>query len=662
MRIPPLLLAVTIIFWGIETLNIVLGCIGAAIIGSVTVIRFRLSMSDDDFVRVSDLTSIIFLSAVVLTFLNVEKVLFLKTLVQWLPIVLLPLLLSQLYTDREKIIIGTRFGFRKNEIHKHEPLDFRYYYLGLCLFSAAMANSRSVFFFPCAGVLFFWIVLANRGRAFSLPVMAVAFLAVVGLSFIGFRGAESVHEYFRDKTRMMLRNYYFSKYADPFKSHLSYGSISKLKSSGDIILRVQTADAVPALLKNASYGLYGKETWYSNQAFDYLVVSKFGWELMEPPKNESNHAKIEFYLPKEKGLLPQPYGSYRVTGPSIYELEQNSSGITRIINGASLISYDIFYDFSLSKSTDTPNQKNTIIGSKEKAVMTQITDKWELEFLTDRERVEAVEEFFLDGFSYSLSLDGRGQFSTVLENFLLGNKVGYCELFATATTLMLRNIGVPSRYVTGYMVAEKSNFENKYIVRDRHAHAWSEAYVDGRWIPVDTTPGDWFAMENGERSLIQQLSDILSYFKLQYDHFRIRTEQNYVKVLSGITIFLAAILIFRIYRRMNAKNIPPERSLELKEFTAIDSPLYDIEEQLQKIGIARYTDETFLAWAERINSTRNIEIAKLVRIFRLHQGLRFDPNGLQGSDRENLKTLAENWLATHSGSESAQQLVHEQKP
>jgi len=72
--------------------------------------------------------------------------------------------------------------------------------------------------------------------------------------------------------------------------------------------------------------------------------------------------------------------------------------------------------------------------------------------------------------------------------FLNEQKTGCCMHYATAATLLLRMLGVPARYVSGYVVnIPDSGFA---AVPDRQAHAWIEVYLDGLgWYPVEVTPG-----------------------------------------------------------------------------------------------------------------------------------------------------------------------------
>ena len=103
------------------------------------------------------------------------------------------------------------------------------------------------------------------------------------------------------------------------------------------------------------------------------------------------------------------------------------------------------------------------------------------------ERVESVVEYLLQNNKYSRTTK-RGKGDPV-SNFILQKKSAHCEYFASATVILLRAAGVPARYVTGYM-AHESNGDGT-VVRQRDAHAWAEAWIDGvGWVSVDATPGD----------------------------------------------------------------------------------------------------------------------------------------------------------------------------
>jgi hypothetical protein len=84
----------------------------------------------------------------------------------------------------------------------------------------------------------------------------------------------------------------------------------------------------------------------------------------------------------------------------------------------------------------------------------------------------------------------RGQRTDPVLDFLLLNKSGHCEYFATALALVARAAKIPTRVVMGYRVAEHSPF-GYYVVRERNAHAWIEAWIPGQgWTTRDATPRD----------------------------------------------------------------------------------------------------------------------------------------------------------------------------
>lgn len=75
-----------------------------------------------------------------------------------------------------------------------------------------------------------------------------------------------------------------------------------------------------------------------------------------------------------------------------------------------------------------------------------------------------------------------------IDQFLFRDKKGHCEVFATATALVLRNLGVPTRLVSGFRISRWSSGD-VLTVRMSDAHAWVEYYQPQKgWIPIDPTP------------------------------------------------------------------------------------------------------------------------------------------------------------------------------
>ena len=96
--------------------------------------------------------------------------------------------------------------------------------------------------------------------------------------------------------------------------------------------------------------------------------------------------------------------------------------------------------------------------------------------------------------AYSLELPELPKGRDAVEFFLGTSRRGYCMHYASASTLILRELGVPARYVSGYVVGnyKKNDVSGMYeaTVLDSYAHAWVEIYLEGiGWIPVEVTNG-----------------------------------------------------------------------------------------------------------------------------------------------------------------------------
>jgi transglutaminase-like putative cysteine protease len=104
----------------------------------------------------------------------------------------------------------------------------------------------------------------------------------------------------------------------------------------------------------------------------------------------------------------------------------------------------------------------------------------------------ALEAHFRDSgqYTYSLNMSVADPDIDPVEDFLFNRRRGHCEYFASSLALMLRAVEIPSRLVTGFKGAEPLGSAGYYEVQQRHAHAWVEAFVDGRWLILDPTPAD----------------------------------------------------------------------------------------------------------------------------------------------------------------------------
>ena len=76
-----------------------------------------------------------------------------------------------------------------------------------------------------------------------------------------------------------------------------------------------------------------------------------------------------------------------------------------------------------------------------------------------------------------------------LMSFLLKDKAGHCEYFATAQVLLLRSLGIASRIVGGYQGGAWEPEGKVAVFTGKNAHAWVEWFhPEYGWITSDPTP------------------------------------------------------------------------------------------------------------------------------------------------------------------------------
>ena len=105
--------------------------------------------------------------------------------------------------------------------------------------------------------------------------------------------------------------------------------------------------------------------------------------------------------------------------------------------------------------------------------------------------VDAVLEIIRRGFTYTLTPGTYGDSNEnrfAIDEFWLDRKQGFCEHFSTAFVVVMRALDIPARVVTGYQGADPDLQDGDHIVRNSHAHAWTEVWLAGRgWVRIDPT-------------------------------------------------------------------------------------------------------------------------------------------------------------------------------
>jgi transglutaminase-like putative cysteine protease len=76
-----------------------------------------------------------------------------------------------------------------------------------------------------------------------------------------------------------------------------------------------------------------------------------------------------------------------------------------------------------------------------------------------------------------------------LVDFVTRTRKGYCQHFAGAMALMLRDLGIPARVAAGFNSGSYDKHTGEWTVTDHDAHTWVEVWFRGwGWLPFDPTP------------------------------------------------------------------------------------------------------------------------------------------------------------------------------
>ncbi len=107
----------------------------------------------------------------------------------------------------------------------------------------------------------------------------------------------------------------------------------------------------------------------------------------------------------------------------------------------------------------------------------------------DYDKLKAIETY-LNSLPYTTKVGKTPGREDFVDYFLFHQKKGYCTYFASAFGVLARCVGIPTRYVEGFMVDyENIDAPGAYNVGGSSAHAWVEAYMEGiGWIPFEPTP------------------------------------------------------------------------------------------------------------------------------------------------------------------------------
>lgn len=376
-------------------------------------------------------------------------------------------------------------------------------------------------------------------------LICLVFLAQILVNPVIFDGWFS-DDKLREKTADTFGNFVLLGFSGLYNQYSAVGGMSGGKLGGisnvrpdymtDLVVTYTPYSNEAVYLKAYTGGRYGDNQWYSlysNESEKGQDQATFEEESLKTEAEELREDHNEYYgegimriqnVGADSAYLYYPYYT-RFQDYSIYNnhaMFSSSQGLGRMETADYNYYPKIVWDNTSgderpadmdasgvdSVFLEVPEANREVIQNECEKI--GLTDK-----MTEKEITDAVTAYFDENIPYTLKPGATPQDEDFINYFLTKNRKGYCAHFASAATLIFREMGIPARYVEGYAfsleavlasdINEKEKAEDFYTgysaigdtpvmnvdVTDAMAHAWVEVYVDGfGWRVVEVTPGN----------------------------------------------------------------------------------------------------------------------------------------------------------------------------
>ncbi len=188
-----------------------------------------------------------------------------------------------------------------------------------------------------------------------------------------------------------------------------------------------------------------------------------------------------------------------------------------------------------------------------------------------------------------------------VDQFLFVTHRGYCDHFSSALAVLARAVGIPSRWVRGYVsVPPDPHYQgvgNEFLLRGTDAHSWVEIWYAGvGWVPMEATPS--FSLPQ-----VQPHSGGTVPQKATQQHPQPKSSRFSTTILSGIMAaviaIIALLLILIVLSIWVFARVVRKRGQNADEVQKIDAVARVFYQFLRLIG-GRKPHETLRETAQRI--------------------------------------------------------------
>jgi transglutaminase-like putative cysteine protease len=673
---PALLIAAALLFWGAMTGRLWMGAAAAVLAGAARVICWRWDFDEADVSRAWRVSITALLGAAVLIWLDGARHRALPLLLSWMPLLMMPVQFVQSYglrgplpLDAFSLVAGRERERRQRFGRTGETrwLDVGNLMIPCCLVAASVGPRADSVAFLAGVVLLAGWHLASQDAARSRWL--VPMMILIGIA--GWQGdgvVRDVGEWLGRQTGETTRGF------DPNLNPTLIGVTGKLAPNPELLWRIrpEPGSAIPRLLRTGTFNTFSGRQWQNQRhavsdfkdldtrVIDgdpyWIVESRHDWEqrasgaVGEPQRIPSPATMPAFRLRGTVAAetpLPLPGDVAAVGGFELDGIERNSFGTVRVFPKDPVIDGLVVWKGDTNPESPPIPGEDLRMPLAERKTARAILKEIGLDARDPLHRqLDVMRRWFLGSFKYSQDLAIRHRphgaaGGTAITRFLTRDRAGHCEYFATAATLLLRELGVPARYATGFAVAEHDPRRGGFVIRRSHGHAWCRVWnaADGRWLDFDPTPPDWLAGATPKTTFAQRFNDSLKRMREDFFLWRHRPEHR-VPVVVAITLLGLAFTGW-IARRLwqSRRRMPDEPGRHAPQQPVVRTPLHDLERlATPHLGI-RPAGLPYARWLGGLSAVLP-GTAVVDDACALHQRIRFDPAGGAPDSLERLGSLA----------------------
>lgn len=272
--------------------------------------------------------------------------------------------------------------------------------------------------------------------------------------------------------------------------------------------------------------------------FIVLDINNNSKEEIIKYKKDNNYKNIEFSVGEENESVMWDYIRLcnvfpnSIIMPAIFILDENKQIIYHdtgpilasdlmehivYITGESILSsnvtdyrtYEYKNNIQMYKSARTDSaalkyytQASSDVKSDSKKLI-DLSNRVTASITSDYEKLKAIHDWVCDNIYYDFDYyyHRKGETSNgALDTY--ENKYSVCQGYAELTAALIRAAGIPCKIVDGYAIGGGS-------------HTWNEAYIDNRWVILDTT---WDSNNSYENNIFTHRKNTREYFDVGLEY------------------------------------------------------------------------------------------------------------------------------------------------